>query len=341
MEIRCGSCNKLFRVADEKITGSGIKFKCTRCSEYVKITREEFEQYNLSKTAASVTAPLESSATERVPEAAIPVATSLELGAAVPEKGPEHPMPQAAEAPITETVSPVHVSQPEQAAKPLTETKPAKEVRPEPVRPSSPMVPPPARPASTTAEILSAEPAAHVSSGRKYFILAFLVLILCAVGYGVFLYTQSTSKSARQAAKGMTTPEGLQISNASGSLEPNGDLLISGAIENATDKERAAWYLVVDVFDAQGAALMKARMLNGKQLYTKKDYEVLAKRGVNVQELKAKSLQEPGVVIPPKGSVRFEIRFMEPPVGISSFNATLQPFVPEQLLKEMAEDLKQ
>jgi hypothetical protein len=81
-------------------------------------------------------------------------------------------------------------------------------------------------------------------------------------------------------------------------------------------------------------------MLNGKQLYTKKDYEVLEKRGLNVQELKAKNLQEPGIVIPPKGSVRFEIRFMEPPVGISSFNATLEPFDPEQLFKEMAEEQK-
>ena len=45
MEVRCGSCSKLFRVADEKITGSGIRFVCTGCGEYVRITREDFEQY--------------------------------------------------------------------------------------------------------------------------------------------------------------------------------------------------------------------------------------------------------------------------------------------------------
>ena len=49
MEVRCASCNKLFRVSDDKITGIGIKFACTRCQTVVKITREEFEQYSLSR----------------------------------------------------------------------------------------------------------------------------------------------------------------------------------------------------------------------------------------------------------------------------------------------------
>jgi hypothetical protein len=198
------------------------------------------------------------------------------------------------------------------------------------------------------ADIISAGSLAPASSGKKYLILALLLVVLCAAaffilrsaGYNVFRITRPASKGAEVAPKGMTSPEGLQITSASGSLDQNQDLIISGAIENTTDKERTAWYVVVHVYDAQGAVLMNSRMLNGKQLYTKRDYEVLEKRGVNVQELKAKGLQEPGVVIPPKGSVQFEIRFMEPPVGISSFNASLQPFDPEQLFKEMAEEQK-
>src|SRR5512147_1766333 len=53
MEVRCGKCNKLFRVSDDKITGRGIKFSCTRCGEYVKITRAEFESYSLAQTAVT------------------------------------------------------------------------------------------------------------------------------------------------------------------------------------------------------------------------------------------------------------------------------------------------
>jgi hypothetical protein len=365
MEIRCGSCNKLFRVADEKITGMGIKFACTRCSNYVKITRHDFEQYNLSRAAAPVLTVSEAAAPTATLETARTGATAgYEPVAAAPERGPELPLTPVAETPSIEPASPAtkttpapepeHILYPEPAVKQGQEAKPAAASRPEPLRPSTPAasrpepIPSAVRPASTGADIISAGALTPASSGKKYIILALLLVVLCAAaffilrsaGYNVFRFTRSASKGAEVAPKGMTSPEGLQIASASGSLDQNQDLIVSGAIENTMDKERSAWYVVVHVYDAQSAVIMNARMLNGKQLYTKRDYEVLEKRGVNVQELKAKNLQEPGVVIPPKGSVRFEIRFMEPPVGVSSFNATLQPFDPEQLFKEMAEEQK-
>jgi hypothetical protein len=98
---------------------------------------------------------------------------------------------------------------------------------------------------------------------------------------------------------------------------------------------------VADVYDAQNNVLTRAKMLNGKQLYTDRDYDILAKRGVDVRELKAKNLQERGSPIQPKGIVNFEIRIMEPPVGIATFNATLQKFDPLQMMKEAAEEMKQ
>jgi hypothetical protein len=98
--------------------------------------------------------------------------------------------------------------------------------------------------------------------------------------------------------------------------------------------------VVAEVYDGQGVVLNKIRLLNGKQLFTRGDYEILAQRGVNVQELKTRSLQEQGTVIPPKGSVAFELRYVQPPAGIASFNASLQPFDPDRLFKEIAEDVK-
>jgi hypothetical protein len=80
--------------------------------------------------------------------------------------------------------------------------------------------------------------------------------------------------------------------------------------------------------------------LNGKQLYTRSDYDILAKRGENIQELKAGTLQDKGVAIPPKGNVAFEIRYLQPPAGIASFNAILQPFDPARLSNEIAEEAK-
>ena len=188
---------------------------------------------------------------------------------------------------------------------------------------------PPSRPRSRRA------PITKESVGRKYFNLILIFLILYAVGYGVYLYMQPASKENGETVKGMTLPQGLQITTATGSVDANQDYIVSGVIENTTNEERPEWYLVVDVLDARGRVLDSARMWNGKQLYTKKDYEVLAKREVNVEELKEKNLHGPGVSIPPKGTVRFEIRFMEWPANIASFNVKLQPFDPVRLYKEI------
>ena len=173
------------------------------------------------------------------------------------------------------------------------------------------------------------------SSGRKYIILIFLFFVLSAAGYGVFLYMQPEPVGDREVFKGVISPEGLRIASVSRSVDENHDFLIGGVIENTTNKEWPDWYVVVDVYGAQGKVLDSERMWNGKQLYTTRDYEVLAKRGVDVKQLQSKNLYDPGVVIPPKGTVHFEMRFMEVSNNISGFNATLQPFDPVRLYKEM------
>ena len=170
------------------------------------------------------------------------------------------------------------------------------------------------------------------------FVALIAVVLLGAAGYGVYKYFLPTSGD--QSGAGMVSTDGLRIVNPTGAVEANGDLIISGVIENLTDKERSGWYVVVDVYDAQGKVLNKIRLLNGKQLYTRKDYDVLAQRGRNVQELKTQLLQNQGVAIPAKGSVPFEMRYLQPPSGIASFNATLQPFDPARLIKEIEEDAK-
>jgi hypothetical protein len=62
---------------------------------------------------------------------------------------------------------------------------------------------------------------------------------------------------------------------------------------------------------------------------------------VNIQELKAKNLMEQGIVIPAKGSVTFQIRYLQPANGVTSFNALVQPFDPVRLFKELAVEIQQ
>jgi predicted Zn finger-like uncharacterized protein len=472
MDIRCGKCNKLFRISDDKITGKGIKFACSKCGETVKVTQEDFERYTLSLSAVSVLdtfepkpktkphapepeLPKPESAgpkTEFPPDTALPGAeisppltdaprepassesaipdflqereepaafesspfielphepaqqtAQLEPGNTlfedspktpeqpqapstapeppsrektieetiapekpVPERMPETPVkaesPQPAielkPTPVVEPVAQVKPEQktesaaepkpetkpepkPEQKIEPPVQVKPAPAVQPKPkpapAAPSQAQKRAPARPAAQQRPAVSAAPAAKARSGNMIIVIGVAVLLLGLIGFGAYFLLQPgpLSSSAQ-----MTSIEGLNIENASGTPETNGDLLISGTVVNTTNKPQDAWLVVVDVFDAKGGVLKKIRLFKGKQLYTKNDYDVLQKRGVNIQELKTRLLSNQGTVIPQNGRVNIELRYLQPPIGIASFNATLQPYDPIRLEKEIAADAK-
>jgi predicted Zn finger-like uncharacterized protein len=382
MEVRCGNCSKLFRVSDDKITGSGIKFACSRCGEFVKITKEDFEQYNLSKATASVLAssvltppkpsPAATKQDQQIPAAAVDMSFAFSespvldlpheeqapplfvkpapLIESEPEPAPIQPKAEPKKEPkIEPRIEPKVEPMPAVAApQPEAATKAEAEPKPEPFRTAAPAASSaPEREAArpTPSVIAASQVAPAASSGTVKKLLVFIAVLLVIIGaaaFGAKWYFGRASQQVSDAVKAVTTPEGLQILNASGAMDPiKGDLVISGVVENSTDKPKPAWYVVADVYDAQGTVLVKAKFLSGKQLYTRRDYDILLKRGVNIQDLKAKNLQEQGVIIPPKGTVNFEIHIMEPPVGIVSFNATLQPFDPVQLFKEMVEEQKQ
>jgi predicted Zn finger-like uncharacterized protein len=394
MEVRCEKCNKLFRVSDDKITGAGIKFPCTRCGAYVKITRGDFEHYTLSHGAVSVldlfeAKPAPASLSPEVVEPAAGETASPENQSktfdfaeqttyenALEEKAPlfvepDHfastpaTKPESAVEDKPEILTPVKSkteltveqlpeqmpepkSEPEPLFVPQLQPKPATERETPPAPPTQPAVPkkesahPATPPASPAAERIIMEPVHSSMPSRpgRMLVVLFAVLVIAGLAaYGIFLYLQSSQPSlqkVREAPREITSIEGLQIVNPVGSMEANGDLLITGVIENATVKERPAWYVLAVVNDAQGAELAKIRVLNGQQIFTRRDYDILAGRGVNVQELKTKSLQEKGVVIPPMGSVKFEVRYLQPPPGVAGFHTQLLPFDPVQMNKEIA-----
>jgi hypothetical protein len=412
MEVRCGKCNKLFRVSDDKITGKGIKFPCTRCGEYVRITREDFEQYTLSRGTLPVddllepkpaAVPLSLDAAEAIAEETAPPEresqtfdlaaqgtyeeTSEEQAPLFAEPDQSAPEPALTPEPAVE-IMPEPLMPVKPKAEPLVEPPPEPESPPEPkpeplfeprltakftpdsenlreaarpVPPVSAPPTPPARPVVTKKEYvrpaaLTASPAAKRKvtepiysstpsrSGKTIFVLIGALIILGLAGYGVFIYLQSSQRPAQQkvkeAAREMISMEGLNVGNPVGTVDTNGDLLITGVIENTTEKTKTSWYVVLDVYDAQGTVLAKIGLLNGNQIYSRRDYDIMAKRGANVQELKTKLLQEKGVAIPPMGRVNFEVRYLQPPPGIASFDAQTVPFDPIQLYKEIAEEMK-
>jgi hypothetical protein len=224
---------------------------------------------------------------------------------------------------------------------------------PSPTHPAQPPMPeketprPAARTVSPAAERTVKEPvypSTPARSGKMLLVLFGTLIILGLAAYGIFVSRQPSppapQKNAQEPAREITSIEGLQLVNPVGAVDANGDLLVTGVIENATDKERAAWYVVLEVYDAQGAVLSKIRLLNGNQIFSRRDYDILAKRGANVQELKEKLLQGKGLIIPPKGRVNIEARYVQPAPGIASFVAQMVPFDREQVDKEIAEEIK-
>jgi predicted Zn finger-like uncharacterized protein len=389
MEVRCTGCNKLFRVSDDKIQGSGVKFPCTRCGNSIKITGDDFERYQSSKKTVPADAPAEpepapilESPVPQMPaqmpqksedglfdlsgpaEAAEAMQKSEEEMPAPAQSAPVKPQPSFSPAaqisepetkPETQAEIKPEIKMKQQPAeiqpRPAPKTKPETAVASKPEKRPVPDLSPatPAAPlregrsASTASDVFPPQPGSPASSvaWKKAALVAFAIIVIVAGAAGVMHYQASPSKGVRDAAPHVIPPDGLEIRNSSGTVEPlKQDLIISGIIENKTDKPKDGWCVLAEVYDAQGTVLIRSKNVNGKQLYTSRDFEIMARRGENIESIKAKQLQEPGRTIPARGSVNFEIRIMEPPSGIASFNPILQPFDPVQLFKETAAERK-
>lgn len=324
MEVRCGSCNKPFRVSEDKITGSGIKFACSKCGALVTISKEDLESYKRNPDKAGIPVSRSTGSQAPLTAAAVPAPVTAPTSGdakksmSAPAAKPAPPKPQP---PLSEPKPPVPL--PREQAKPT--------VKPRYDQPG--VVRPPA--------VSTSSATAPSSTLRQLMVLAFAVLIIVAVGYSAISRFKASSPVAKEPVPMLTSIDGLEVITTSAVYDAKGDYVISGDIVNATEVERPAWLVVAEVFDANGALLGTARMLNGIELYTHRDYELLAKRGTNIQELKARNLQEQRSRLLPRGTVHFEITIIEAPAGIVKFYASPQPFDPVQLFKEIIAEQKQ
>ncbi len=171
---------------------------------------------------------------------------------------------------------------------------------------------------------------ADLSGLHKAGLAVSLIIVLFAVyetGTIIGTMERSVKKTSEKYGE-MLSPVGLQVVNAHGYFEPTtGDLVISGSIQNTTDKPKTGWYLVTEVRDAKEAVLATVNMMNGIQLYTDKEREILMKRGAKADDLQKMFAFREGMVTA-RGSVNFEVRVMDPPVGSAGFLPTLRAFDP-------------
>lgn len=453
MDIRCPSCSKLFRVADEKISGKGIRFKCSKCAEIITITKDDFEMDLLAREDKAVepvsqqqpapgpsitlvppqpTPSTELEAREYQPpqEEDIPPAALSDFdfsephaaatAAAHPEEGfggqdfsfnaepereaaPEFDIsPEAAaEAEAALQFPDDLISEPARkpafgtasASAPEAEPAPAvqaPDLGAAPAMPKGPVISPdllaqmkrnapdksaaragaappadedidlgaalamPKTPepagkkeaeadSKTAAAARGAEASFMSKSGLIFGVIALaLVAGLAALYFLGFLggiigpETKQKPQLMSQPARQEITPEGLSIVDPVAFLDPErGDLVITGRIQNTTDKPKPGWCLVTEVRDEKETVLATVRTVNGVQIYSKAELDTLVKRGGKIDELQKKMASPGAGTISPKGSVPFEVRVMNPPAGSARFLPTLQSFDPSSLIESI------
>jgi predicted Zn finger-like uncharacterized protein len=180
---------------------------------------------------------------------------------------------------------------------------------------------------------------AAAGSGKRVLILAVVAVALVAVLGALYaLYTfgyllgrsGQTASQPLQAAGTFVSPEGLSIEDPYAYRDPqNGDLVITGSIRSALTTTKQGWYLEIGVTDQQQKIVATVRMVSGAQLHSKRDLEVLARRGINIDELRtAAAPKARTAVVPPRGSVAFEARLPEPPAGAAGFLPVLKTYDP-------------
>ncbi len=171
-------------------------------------------------------------------------------------------------------------------------------------------------------------------------------LALLTVFLGIFgdvraaLSMKTFKEEASQAYQGMASYEGLEVTNSSASWDATGDLVLSLVIENKGDAEKKQWCLLAKLYDGSGNVLTTVRMLTGKQMYTQRDYEIMGRRGANVRDLMMENMKRPDTPLPAHGTMNVEMRVMEPPAEIASFDVAFQPFDPLKMLREELEEAK-
>ena len=177
-------------------------------------------------------------------------------------------------------------------------------------------------------------------SGGQVMGLILSIALIGAAAYGEVMNTSGLRVSMQGAAvlvKDMALPpENLKVADPQGYMDSDKDLVITGVVENTGETSKQTWYLVADIYDAKGTVLYQAKMLYGRQLYSSRERDILSKRGKGIPARGKGHLLGRQNAIPPKGMIKFNIRVIDPPTGITSFTVTPKPLDPVETIKDMA-----
>jgi hypothetical protein len=136
--------------------------------------------------------------------------------------------------------------------------------------------------------------------------------------------------------------EGLLLKSPDKSSDANGDLVIGGTVANTTDKDKTGWLLTAELLDEGDKVIRKATLMNGIQMHSAKEIEILRKRGQTVPGI-APAEAADKMIIKSGDSVAFAVRFIDPPKTYKDYALKLRNLDQEtmkELISESLQDLK-
>lgn len=166
----------------------------------------------------------------------------------------------------------------------------------------------------------------------------FMIFTLGMEAKGLYLTKSSYEESLKEvSAEGLTVKDMKELRNA------EGDLVISGLVENLTEDDKTGWYLMAELVDNEDRVISKARLINGAQSYTARDFKIYHERGKRVSP---ERLLKPDtdVIIKPGESVSFEVVFLNPPREYKECKLTMKDLdlnAMQEYLRESLEDMKE
>jgi hypothetical protein len=169
-----------------------------------------------------------------------------------------------------------------------------------------------------------------------------LVGILCCIvvlTIGLEIKEGRLSPSARQHASQELSSEGLVLRNLEESMNAEGDLVITGAIENTTKTDKAGWIAIAELSAEKGQVLRRATLINGLQIFNINDLEVLRKRGAPISPPNLSEAQG-SYVLKAGTSVPFKVRFYGPPQKYKECSLTLKDLDKDTIHDILSESLK-
>jgi hypothetical protein len=160
-----------------------------------------------------------------------------------------------------------------------------------------------------------------------------LIAFIMLAGEGLIVWDRyghvvSSRKDTLAALKRDSTAD-LLVLDLVGRMQVNGDLLITGSVNNTSDVQKS-WVLVATLYDADNKPVKYCQMVNGKQLLMSSDYEILVRKR-NLPDA-AYSPQE--WMLMPGSTANFEMRIVDPPKAAASFLVDLKPVNYNELAME-------